>query len=359
MKKKKLLFPLVLLVLLTVFAAGCEKRGSAETDLPPQEEEAPQVPAETPEEPAAAAADIRYPQFVTEAFAADPLYQEAAQDEEAVISLDRTIITSDRAVETFWQRYQAGEAAELHLYNFFSQWEPQKRSLIYSGQGGDFTQLVQGAENGAWAEGHRYPVEEIARTDWGCLQVTGEEGHAIDYIQVRSDYDLFPNYEEYQALEERYVTPIYMNMVWSEPFENPKEIVHWLEILTNIVHMDCDGEENFWTRYPGGIISVDEALSWINRYFDVEREDVVSTLRHFAPAGTLLDENTIQYEGGLGGAYPQVLVLDYEEEGDKASLLCRLRDVVTGDVNMEEGYRITIQKLPDGGFHYLSMERVK
>lgn len=357
--KKIWIFPIFLLLLLTVFGTGCERRTAVDSELPSKQEEVPRAPAEMPEEPQAASAEIRYPQFVTEAFAADPLYQEAAQDEEAVIALDGTIVTSDRAVTSFLERYQAGEKAELHLYRFYSQWEPQKRSFVYEGKGGALYQLYQWAEDAAWTEGQRYAVEEIAQTDWGCFCVTGEDAGGADYVQVISDYDLFPNYEAYQALEERYVPPLYMSMIWSEPFSNPREIVHWLEILEAIVRMDCGEGENFWTRYPEGIISVDEALSWINRYFDVEREDVVSKLRNFAPAGTLLDENSIQYQGGLGGAYPQALVLDYQEEGDTASLLCRLRDAVSGDVNMEEGYRISLQKLPDGGFHYLSMERVK
>lgn len=374
MRKKLLVHTFTTIFILTALLSGCVRRSGAgnfnvsgysvssesETSVPSsgaESENGKSKSDQMPKSETGMSADIRYPQFVTDEFNDSPLYQEAARDGHAVILIDGTVITSANAAMNFFKQYQAGESCELSIYSFSAQRDPWKNRICYDSGTGELYELhrsvTETADGLHWGEESRYAVDDISLTEFGCICVTGEASSEPSYTQVVSDYDLFEDYDRMVELARRYVSPIYLCVVQSDTFSNPGEITQWPAILERIVNMECADGESFWTVYPGGELSVDEMMRQINKYFEIDRDAVLYKVRNF-----MVDDDTIRYEGGLGGAYPQALVFDVQKSGNTTAVLCRLRDAITGDVDMNKGYLITVRNKPDGTFRYLSMKEV-
>ncbi|MEY8360114.1 hypothetical protein AALA99_14005 [Anaerotruncus colihominis] len=372
--KKLLVHTFTAIFILTALLSGCGQQSCAgnfdasgygvssesEPPLPSSEAASDNGKSESdqmPESEAGMSADIRYPQFVTDEFTDSPFYQEAARDGHAVILVDGTVITSANAAMNFFKQYQAGESCELNIYHFPAQWNPWENRICYDSATGELYELhrsvVETADGLHWGEESRYAVDHISLTEFGCICITGEASSEPFYTQVVSDYDLFEDYDRMVELARQYVSPIYLCVVQSDTFSNPSEITQWPAILERIVSMECADGESFWTVYPDGELSVDEMIRQISKYFEVDRDAVLHKVKNF-----MVDGDTIRYEGGLGGAYPQALVFDVQKSGDTTAVLCRLRDAITGDVDMDRGYLITVRNKPDGTFRYLSMKEV-
>ncbi len=300
-------------------------------------------------------ADIKRPQFLSDDVANSFFYAEAVADENPVISIGGKLITSEKSVTDFFESYENDMSCEINIYTFLSASDFSHHKIAYNNEGGELYEVYRNSEVSggklSWSEENRYDLQDVSLTDFGSIEKVG--GSSVPtYRQVVSNYDIFDDYDNMLELAEKYTNPIYLPIVHDNTFDDMDDITEWVYILEQIVVMEAEGEdETFWDVYPEGNITVDEMMTHLNSYFEVDEAIVLPHVEQY-----MIDDDTIFYQGGLGGAYPILLVYDVDVSEDFATILCRKRSVVTGDVDMENGYLITVKTMLDGTFRYVSLQ---
>lgn len=309
-------------------------------------------------------AALPYTSFLPEELLNSKAFQEAVTHENAVILYNAEVASAKKTADTFLKQVESNEDAQLLIYRFYESSGTKNAScIVLEVTGGEkFISYKNAAQDAAsentWDadltdESETYKIKTMSCSKYGVLTIETDGNSEPSYVQVISNYDLFDDYDKKVELANKYVQPIYYPLAVGHTFGSTDEIVDWLPILERIFEIAKEkDEDNFWTKYPDGRISVDEMMGLLHRYFEVETKTVVGKINN-----AMIDENTVEYLGGLGGAYPDILVTGYAEKGDTTQITCTQRSAVTGDVAEDISFTITVKNMPDGTFRYQSLEK--
>lgn len=314
------------------------------------------------ESTASAKASLVHTQLLTDKLTSSKAFKEAEAHAKSVIMYNGEIVTGKSVPEVFIEEVENNGSSELYFYRFNETefgdgvsctvfvTEPEGQSLYYrntvnpEGKSDEWELDLSDGEE-------RYKINSISLSKYGVLTVEIEGSSEPSYTQVISNYELFEDYEEKLELAEKYVRPIYFLIATNRTFQSAAEIYDWMPVFEGIFSATSqDGTGDFWTEYPGGRITLDELMPLLNRYFDVDKATVKAKISMF-----MTDDNTVEYMGDFGGAYPSIIVFDYEEQGDTAKITCRHKSGISGEVDEDTSYIITLKNMADGSFRYLSL----
>lgn len=309
-------------------------------------------------------AALPYTSFLPQELLNSEAFQEAVTHENAVIMYNAEIASAKKTADIFLKQVENNEDAQLLIYRFYENNGTKNFScIVLNVTGGEkfisYKNPPQGsASENLWdveltEESEKYKINAMSYSKYGVLTIKTDGNSEPSYVQIISNYDLFDDYDKKVKLANKYVQPIYYPVAVGHTFGSTDEIVDWLPILERIFEITKEkDEDNFWTKYPDGRISVDEMMGLLNLYFEVEAKTVVGKIKN-----EMIDENTVEYLGGLGGAYPDILVTGYAEKGDTTQITCTHRSTLTGEVDEDISFTITVKNMPDGTFRYQSLEK--
>lgn len=271
-------------------------------------------------------------------------------------------LANAEGLETFWQRFSAGEKADtsflritedggFSLTHFFQERGEPRCVLVSVGWDGDRPQ-VRLQEN--------LPVYDMALADWQTFyyRLYPEDPHYIDYMQVR----LTPPDREMYDLCRKYILPVGYQMVnlflvdWEEGAWGELSFPDVFEYL----YAPKDGQSGFdWTDYVDpenrkrAIIPTEMFEETLLSYFRISREEL-RTAASWGEKG--YPWRTFFGDDVTSRSYPfcEPAVTEVTENGDGTFTL----HVRVGSPEKKTDclfcHAVTIRPLPDGGFQYVS-----
>lgn len=349
------IYAVLLTASLMIGLTACEKRESPTVSTQQTEETSGEK-----EEKNTAFADntkVKYPQFVPSEIKNSPIFAELSKKDNVVFLSEREVVTAPTPFEQFWKKVEAGKSTDLYVYSFelpFGMFDNQIFCSHYLFDGKKCIKETSSAEGKTlytdpvkkieWSNSESIPVQLSLASKGGMMENSDRE----TYLQLINDRDIFPNFEEKQKVYETYLKPLYFAIVTDNTFQSLADIQNLPELMNEIIDFETDGKENYWSVYSEGICPMDDAFSLLSRYFDITKEELDNICSEF------VQDDGIFYQGGLGGAYPSILVKDTQTEGEISRITLCTRSVI--DNSLGEDHVVTIKHLPDGTFHYVSLQ---
>ncbi len=313
---------------------------------------------------------IKYPQLLPDKIKNHYLLKEADQNKNAVINCNWEILTDETPVENFMNSVKNKTADKLFIYAFSDTETMNSVSLtVIEFDGKNLYQYWRTAQydeeknifdldsnNITWNDSDKLTLKSVKIENNGTLAIeyADKDGYEPSYISYKNIRDIIPKYEEMEEKKifEKYLRPLYYEIIKNKniSYDNfSDDKVDWIGLVENAL---IDENGDFWTKYPNGKISQDEFMKIINRYFDVDKSDVIRN-DNKGVSRFIAENGDIVYEGGRGGAYPTVYAVDFQDLGDTSKITYKIVDAITMRDN--DGV-VTVKNMSDGTFRYLSIE---
>ena len=363
---------LFLILLLALALCACGK-----TEVPPEisqevspesgssssEEEIPEssAPEEIPEEKPEFVfekPEILYPENVPEELFESEAFKEA-MERPSVILYDYEPISDCLAAVNFVEAAEKGEYAEFYIYKF-------NRDEKYSGDtlylqhfilDKNYVQRKADSWQG-WEKSKDLTENTVyARAkinDFGYFCLLDWDGCELSYTKVISDFALYENEAEHRALKEKYIDPIFTITVSPQEFSSVSDLSSDFVWLFEDIYNYENGHDP-WQEY-GDYWPLKDMSELLNRYFDgVTKEMIISDRQSIYDTET----DTIYYPGGRGGAYPEIRVCGFEQNGDILTLYYEHYNPEVGEFVENKYSVLEIKLLEDGSFRYLSQKIIE
>ena len=348
---------LILLAVLMLCSCGVQEEPVLEEPevVPiPEDENKIEIPSEdfSFEKP-----EILYPEFLTEKLSSSPAF-ESAMEKPSVITYQKEPVTDCLAATNFVEAFEKGEYAEFYLYSFSYADFDDSYSLYYQ----HFTTkdgLVyrEGAYLYDW-EGNFVPEEKtlhnfVEINERGYFGIGWEWGD-FSYYKVISDFSLYENEAKHRELKEKYIDPIFTITASPQEFTSVSELSGDFVWLFEDIYNYENGHDP-WQEY-GDYWPLEDMEKLLNRYFNgVTKEMIISNRKSIFDPET----DTIYYPGGRGGAYPEIRVFDFEQNGDILTLYYELYNPEVGEFVENKYSVLEILVLSEESFRYLSQDIIE
>ena len=293
---------------------------------------------------------VLYPDALPEGAAETAAYREAV--ERGMLLCGDQPATDAALVEWFLSEVEAGRDAELAIATFAALEDASDGSVRVDcftnrSDGLYLTYAYTGWNDPIVFDPEEWEVKGLYLNDYGCLVydipgMTGPLAH-----KVLHDRAIYPNYDEAGEMYDTYLRPIFYTALGGSEWNDPGEIGSWLWLYEDISNYErINPFDHYGSDWPVEVI-----VETLSRYFEgITREDFLSSNRKYDyDAAT----DTIHYEGGRGGGPKPLRVLDWTETGDLLEIRYFGYDYTT-NVPSANDYLLTIRKMPDGSFRYLS-----
>ncbi len=360
---KKLI--LILLAALMISACGAEKEPeifeetnpgencSIPSDFSSGEEKIPEKEPEFEFEKT----EILYPENVPEELFESAAFKQA-MERPSVILYDYEPISDCNAAVNFIEAFEKGEYAELYIFRFanIDYYEIKDASCTcFVSENGIITETAEDWQDWETKKDYEYSetVKNVYINDYGFFTVESEIYEPI-YYQVIHDFALYENAAEYRELKEKYIDPIFTITVSPEDFGSVSELSDKLIWLFEDIY-NYENEHDPWQEF-GNNWPVSEMLSLLNRYFEGVTKEMILSRRNIDYDQ---ETDTIFYEGGRGGVYPDRRVFDYEQKDDILTIYYHLYHEESGTIYDDRYFVLEIRILTDGSFRYLSQKIVE
>ncbi len=305
-------------------------------------------------------ADVVFTEFLTEELKSSSAYNEAIKHN-AVIKFNREILTSGVAPREFVENVRKGRSDRLYLYGFERlmgyESEPPYYSAfctIYDYNAADKTFIIRYEKtdsenpwNSPWEDQKgRYPVrEKPVLNEYGYFLVSEYKG-----FQVVSDYELYEGFNELKAAKERFIDPIWWNVLLGVTFDSFNDIEHLLFLFDDLYSFIK--REGILDQY-GSDIPMPLITELVTSYFDCGEEDIKAKLEEYYNK----EADTCVFKGKPPIAADINLderVLEYNQSGDTATIVYTQYDTHSGEPK-DIRYTMTVRLLEDGSFRYISI----
>ena len=301
--------------------------------------------------------EILYPEFLTEKLSSSPAF-ESAMKKPSVITYQKEPVTDCLAATNFVEAFEKGEYAEFYLYSFSHADFDDSYSLYYQ----HFTTkdgLVyrEGAYLYDW-EGNFVPEEKtlhnfVEINERGYFGIGWEWGD-FSYYKVISDFALYENEAKHRELKEKYIDPIFTITVSPQEFTSASDLSSDFVWLFEDIYNYENGHDP-WQEY-GDYWPLEDMEKLLNRYFNgVTKEMIISNRKSIFDPET----DTIYYPGGRGGAYPEIRVCDFEQNGDILTVYYELYNPEVGEFVENKYFALEILVLSKESFRYLSQDIIE
>lgn len=301
--------------------------------------------------------EILYPEFLTEKLSSSPAF-ESAMEKPSVITYQKEPVTDCLAATNFVEAFEKGEYAEFYLYSFSHADFDDSYSLYYQ----HFTTkdgLVyrEGAYLYDW-EGNFVPEEKtlhnfVEINERGYFGIGWEWGD-FSYYKVISDFSLYENEAKHRELKEKYIDPIFTITVSPQEFTSASDLSSDFVWLFEDIYNYENGHDP-WQEY-GDYWPLEDMEKLLNRYFNgVTKEMIISDRKSIYDPET----DTIYYPGGRGGAYPEIRVCGFEQNGDILTLYYELYNPEVGEFVENKYFALEILVLSKESFRYLSQDIIE
>ena len=182
----------------------------------------------------------------------------------------------------------------------------------------------------------------------------GWEWGDFSYYKVISDFALYENEAKHRELKEKYIDPIFTITVSPQEFTSVSELSGDFVWLFEDIYNYENGHDP-WQEY-GDYWPLEDMEKLLNRYFNgVTKEMIISNRKSIFDPET----DTIYYPGGRGGAYPEIRVFDFEQNGDILTIYYELYNPEVGEFVENKYFALEILVLSKESFRYLSQDIIE
>jgi hypothetical protein len=348
-------------------SGGEPKPGFQAPDLVPQQGEQLTQEPPKPQSPgtsgaARPAAFLQYPQDMLASLEGTGMYR-YAQKKDAVIICDEVPVTGSGKVYRFIDDIRQGRDSSIEILRFF---------VIDQGNGAyenltDHTVLFQekgrpgvrsnyyytwdGEPEPAGSDEYVPEIDQIFLSDYGFLTWQSTVDDWQMGAPVIHPVELYENYYELDALQHRYLVPIY-GLEIGYPWDTYDEISpSWLFVFEDLYHYETGRSPwlDYGQEWPMPVI-----LETLNTYFYCVTEEMILEKEDYVFYDP--DRNVITSMGGRGGPDLFLRVVDFNRNGRLLAVEYVVCDPATGEPFPEAGYVLKVRLNTDGGFYYQSIE---
>ena len=155
-------------------------------------------------------------------------------------------------------------------------------------------------------------------------------------------------------MKEKYIDPIFTITVSPQEFTSASDLSGDFVWLFEDIYNYENGHDP-WQEY-GDYWPLEDMEELLNRYFNgVTKEMIISNRKSIFDPET----DTIYYPGGRGGAYPEIRVFDFEQNGDILTLYYEHYNPEIGEFVENKYFALEILVFSKESFRYLSQNIVE